>query len=73
MGPLIGLRFKFGKMRHLPREASEQILENEMPGMRIEIQKGDTYSKYGDAVRKIEIEAIEKHGTFARIPFCGNS
>ena len=34
VGPLIGLRFKFGKMENLSREASEQISENEMPGMR---------------------------------------
>ena len=32
VGPLIGLRFKFGEVEHLPREASEQILENETHG-----------------------------------------
>ena len=67
--PLIGLRFKFGKNKNLPRTASELNLENEMPGMRKEIPKEETYNKYGDAARKIEIEAIEKHGTFIRIPF----
>ena len=46
-------------MRHLSREASEKILENEMPGMRKEIPKEETYNKYGGAARKIEIEAIE--------------
>ena len=40
-----------------------------MPGMRKEIPKEETYNKYGDAARKIEIEAIEKHGTFIRVPF----
>ena len=49
--------------------ASELILENEMPGMRKEIPKEETYNKYGGAARKIEIEAIEKHGTFIRVPF----
>ena len=67
--PLIGLRFKFGNKKNLPMEASELILENEMPGMGKEIPKEETYNKYGDAARKIEIEAIEKHGTFIRVPF----
>ena len=56
--PLIGLRFKFGKTKNLSRAASELISENEIPGMRKEIPKEETY-KYGDAARKIEIEAIE--------------
>ena len=30
--PLIGLRFKFGKMENLPRAASELILETEWLG-----------------------------------------
>ena len=30
-----------------------------MPGMRKEIPEEETYSKYGDAARRIEIEAIE--------------
>ena len=34
VGPLIGLRFKFGKIKSLPRESSGEILENETPGMR---------------------------------------
>ena len=40
-----------------------------MRGMGKETPKEETYNKYGDADRKIEIEAIEKHGTFVRIPF----
>ena len=32
--------------------------------MRKEIPKGETYNKYGDAARKVEIGAIGKHGAF---------
>ena len=59
-------------MRHLPREASEKILENEMPGMRKEIPKEETNNKYGDAARKIEIGAIETWH-FCPNSFCENS
>ena len=45
------------------------ILENEIPGMRKEIPKEETKNKYGDASRRIEIAAIEKHGTCIRVPF----
>ena len=55
--------------RNLPRMESEIISENEMTGMRKEIPKAETYNKYGDAARKIEIEAIWKHLDFARPPF----
>ena len=51
----------------MSREASEKILENEMPGMRKEIPKEETNNKYGDAARKIEIEAVETWH------FCPNS
>ena len=37
--------------------------------MRKEIPREETQNKYGDAARRIEIEAIEKHGAFIRIPF----
>ena len=72
VGPLVGLRFKFGKTKNLSRDASELISENEMHGVGKEIPKEETYNNYGDAARKIEIEieAIEKHGAFIRIPFC---
>ena len=40
-----------------------------MPGMRGEIPKGETYNKYGDAARKIEIDATGDSGTFIRVPF----
>ena len=63
VGPLIGLRFKFGEMKNLSSEASELILETKCMGWEKEIPKEETYSA------KIEIEAIEKHGTFVRIPF----
>ena len=31
------------------------------------IQKEETYSKYGDDAREIEIESLEKHGTYIRV------
>ena len=34
-----------------------------------EIPKEETQNKYGDAARKIEIETIEQHDNFIRIPF----
>ena len=37
--------------------------------MRKEIQKEETQNKYGGAERRIEIEAIGKHGAFIRVPF----
>ena len=40
-----------------------------MPGMRKEIPKEETYTKYGDAARKVEIESTEKHGAFSGVPF----
>ena len=42
-----------------------------MPGMRNEIHKEETYIKYGDAARKVEIEATGKHGAFKRSPCSG--
>ena len=42
-----------------------------MPGMRKEIPKAETYNKYGDAARKVEIEATGKHGAFKRSPCSG--
>ena len=51
--PLVGLRFKFGKMKPLSREVSEKILENEIPGMRNGIPKEETYSKYGARREKL--------------------
>ena len=52
-----------------PREKSEQIPENEMPGMRKRIPKEETQNKYGGASRRIELEAIGENGTFVRVPF----
>ena len=39
-----------------------------MPRARKGIPKEETYNKYWDAARGVEIEAIGKHGTFARMP-----
>ena len=59
------------KKSKLASSKSEEILENEMPGMRKEMQKEETFSKYGYAARKVEIGDIEKHGTFRRVNFSG--
>ena len=67
---LEAMRFKMKAKNHnLSKEKSEQILENEMPGMRKAIRKEETQNKYGDDARKIDIGAIGEHGTFIRIPF----
>ena len=47
--------------KNLPRGKIGISLENETPGARWEIPKGGL-RKYGAAARKIEIEAIGKHG-----------
>ena len=46
---------------------SGKISENEMPGMRKEIPKEETFNKYGGAAREVEIEAIGKRGFLRRI------
>ena len=66
---LEALRFKLNTKQKLSRERSERILENEMPGMEKEIPQEETQNTYGGDARKIEIEAIGKHGTFIRVPF----
>ena len=53
----------------MPRVESEEISENEMPGIRNGIPERGTYNKYGDSGRRVEIEAIEKNGAFAGMPF----
>ena len=40
-----------------------------MPCTGEEIPKEETYNKYGDVAREIEIGATAKHGDFARMPF----
>ena len=55
--------------RHLSLGESGGISESEIPGMRKEIPKEGTYSKYGGDARSIGIDAIKKHGEFARMPF----
>ena len=61
---------KSGKF-NLPRSNSGGILENDTPGIRKEIQKGETRRKYGGASRKVEIDSIGKRGTFMGKPFSG--
>ena len=70
--PLIGLRFKFGKMKYLSRESSGKILENEMPGVGKEIPKEETYNKYGEAARKLKLKQLETWH-FCPNSFCKNS
>ena len=66
------LRLKMQSAKfNLPRATSEKISENEMHGIRKKIPKEETYNKYGDAARKVEIEAIGIHGTCAGVPFSG--
>ena len=66
------LRFKMkSEKSNLSSSKSEKILENEMPGTRNGIPQEETFSKYGGSARKVEIGAIEKHGTCSRIPFSG--
>ena len=55
-------------MKSLSRAASELILENEMPGMRKEIPKEETYNKYGDAARKIEIGQLGNMALLSEFP-----
>ena len=70
MDQLNALSFKMQTgNKNLPRERSGEIAEDEMPGMGGEIPKEETYNKYGDTSRKIEIGAIGKHGAFTRMPF----
>ena len=68
---LEALGFKMKSKIAICHVESEIIAENETTGMRKEIQKEETYNKYGYAARKIEIGAIGEHGAFIRIPFSG--
>ena len=72
IGQLNALRFEMqsGKF-NLSRSDSEEIMENETPGMRKAIPKEGTYIKYGDASRKVGIDAIGKLGDFAGVTFSG--
>ena len=51
---------------NLPSSKSEEISENEIPGMRKAIPKEETYNKYGGEGRGIGIEAVGQHGAFTR-------
>ena len=54
-----------GKENHnVPKIRSEQNLENEIVGMRIEIPQGETRNKYGESARAIGTEKIEKTESF---------
>ena len=45
--------------------------KNEIPGIRKEIHKEETFSKYGESSREVEIGPIKKHGAFRGVPFSG--
>ena len=57
------LRFKMqsGKC-NLPRPNSDEISENEMPGMRKEIPKGETRKKYGAMIGQLELIRLGNMG-----------
>ena len=61
-------KFPGGRMSS---EKSEKINWPEMPGMRNDIHKAETYNKYGDDARKIEIASLGKHDTFIRVDSSG--
>ena len=63
--PLIGISFKFGNKKNLSRTASELILENEMPGVRKEIPKEETYNKYRGAARKLKSKQSETRHVYS--------
>ena len=72
IGQLDAFRFEMkSKNSNLSSSKMGEISENETPGMRKAIPKEETYRKYGDAPRNVEIEAIGKHGAFNRVPFSG--
>ena len=55
--------------RNLSRERSGGDFGKRNAGYGGEIPKEETYNKYGDASRKIEILAVVENGAFARILF----
>ena len=60
---LEALRFKMKSRKpNLSSSESGEISENEMPGMRKGIPKEETFVKYGDAAREVEIDSIENAG-----------
>ena len=65
MDKLVALRFKT-KMdgRNLSREEIVGISSNEIPCMRAAMPTGETYNKYGDTAREVEIDAVGNHGFF---------
>ena len=40
-----------------------------MPGMGKEVPMGETYNKYGDAAREVEIVTVGKRGAIVGIPY----
>ena len=41
-----------------------EITEQDMPGMKGETPKEETYISYGISSRNVEIKALEEHNTF---------
>ena len=68
------LRFKAQMgSKTLSREKSEEISENEIPGMWEEIAYRETYNKYGDSAMKIEISEIGGDWYLFANSICGNT
>ena len=71
---LNALRFKIqSRKRNLSRVKREKIAEKETPTTRKGIPKEETYNKYGEAARKMEIDAIWetwgiRENAFSEIP-----
>ena len=70
---LNALRFKMQSAKfNLSRPNSEKISEHEMPGIRKEIPKGETYNKYGAQLGKLKSIDWETWGLGGGT-FLGNS
>ena len=61
-----------GSSIYLERKA-RNFSENEMPGIRGGVQKGETYNKYGGDARRVEIEVIKKTWYVRENTFLGSS
>ena len=52
---------------NMSSEISEKIQEQEMHGVGKAMPSGGTCNKYGDDTRKVDVDALEEHGTFIRL------
>ena len=56
----------WGNKQGLAKGDTEKILENEFPGCRKEIPFIETENKYGDAARRIEVEAYMDYNAITK-------